>query len=280
MWRWLKETFGNVTAMLLAVLVHLVALAVLMVNLDWKHETVQAAGAPVEAAVVDARAVQQELAKIKEAEKRREDELKALERKKLQEQQELADIQKKQQEEARKAKQLEQERKAEEIRLTRLEEQRKKEEAEQRRKAAEAAEQKKKEAVTAKQKAEDGKKRREQEDKARAAKELQERLAAEEAEAKATAQASAQQHYVSQIAGLFRDNWRVPLGAKEGLCCKFVMRLTPAGDVVMVKLLEGSGNPAMDQAAEAAILRSSPLPKPPPGMPLEFRFNMEYQKRS
>lgn len=279
MWRWLKDTFGNVTAMLLAVLVHLIALAVLMVNLDWKHEAVQP-GAPVEAAVVDAQAVRQELAKIKAAEQRREDELKALERKKAQEQQELAEIQKKQQEEAKKAKQLEQERKAEEIRLARLEEQRKKDEAERKRQETAAAEQKKKDAATAKQKAEDDKKRKEQDHKARAARELQERLAAEEAEARAAAQASAQQSYVSQIAGLFRDNWRVPLGAKEGHCCKFVMRLTPTGDVVMVKLLESSGNPAMDQAAEAAILRSSPLPRPPPGMPLEFRFNMEYQKRS
>jgi colicin import membrane protein len=51
---------------------------------------------------------------------------------------------------------------------------------------------------------------------------------------------------------------------------EFALTVLPDGSIASLRLTRSSGLPAWDQAAERAIRRSDPLPRPPPGTPREI----------
>ncbi|CAM4441704.1 MAG: hypothetical protein LEGION0398_MBIBDBAK_00588 [Legionellaceae bacterium] len=68
--------------------------------------------------------------------------------------------------------------------------------------------------------------------------------------------------YKAIIIEAIGQQWIVPDNTKEGLSCKIRIRLAPGGMVLNVKLLESSGDPALDRSALAAVTKASPLPVP------------------
>lgn len=68
--------------------------------------------------------------------------------------------------------------------------------------------------------------------------------------------------FQDQISAKVRSNTRLPDNLKGNPQVKFQVKLLPTGDVLNVQLVQGSGNPAYDDAVERAIYKSSPLPLP------------------
>lgn len=52
------------------------------------------------------------------------------------------------------------------------------------------------------------------------------------------------------------------VGAKSGLSCIIRVTTLPGGEVRDAQVVRSSGDPAFDRSAEAAVLKSSPLPMP------------------
>ena len=102
-------------------------------------------------------------------------------------------------------------------------------------------------------------------DQQRQERQLRELLAAQKADAarKATAaRASALGEYIGRIQAKVRGNWILPQELQGNPEAIFLVTQLPTGDVLLIKLLKSSGNPAYDTAVERAILKSSPLPLP------------------
>jgi colicin import membrane protein len=103
-------------------------------------------------------------------------------------------------------------------------------------------------------------------DQQRQERELRDLLARKEAEAarQATAaRARALDEYIARIQRTVKGNWILPQDLQGNPEAIFLVTQLPTGDVLLIKLLKSSGNPAYDTAVERAILKSSPLPLPP-----------------
>jgi colicin import membrane protein len=85
-------------------------------------------------------------------------------------------------------------------------------------------------------------------------------LAAREQAASARNRALAD--YENRIRNKVRQNWILPPDLQGNPEAVFEVVQLPTGEVISVKLLKASGNPAYDTAVERAILKSSPLPLP------------------
>jgi len=160
---------------------------------------------------------------------------------------------------------LEQERKRkEEAEKKKLEEERKKrEEAEKKKqdelRAKEEKERREKEAAE--------KRRLEAENRKRMQDQLNRELAAAAPKAPATAPAlagdpAALATWQNQIQAKIRSNIVLPPDLAGNPQAEFDVTLLPTGEVLSVKLARSSGNRALDDAWERAILKSSPLPRP------------------
>lgn len=68
--------------------------------------------------------------------------------------------------------------------------------------------------------------------------------------------------YQEEIKAKVRSNTRLPENLKGNPQVKFQVKLLPTGEVLDIKIVQGSGNPALDDAVERAIYKSSPLPLP------------------
>jgi colicin import membrane protein len=102
-------------------------------------------------------------------------------------------------------------------------------------------------------------------DQQRQERELRDLLARKEAEAarQATAaRARALDEYIARIQRTVKGNWILPQDLQGNPEAIFLVTQLPTGDVLLIKLLKSSGNPAYDTAVERAILKSSPLPLP------------------
>jgi colicin import membrane protein len=94
---------------------------------------------------------------------------------------------------------------------------------------------------------------------------LRELLAAQQADAArkaAAARASALGEYIAKIQDKVRGNWILPQELQGNPEAIFLVTQLPTGDVLHIKVVKSSGNPAYDTAVERAILKSSPLPLP------------------
>lgn len=102
-----------------------------------------------------------------------------------------------------------------------------------------------------------------------AAAELQRKLAAEatarRAEQKRKQMLSLRETYISSIAAKVKDNWRTPARIAPDAQCDIQITQTPQGNVSSVKVLNcnASATKQFREAAEKAVYRSEPIPKPP-----------------
>lgn len=106
-------------------------------------------------------------------------------------------------------------------------------------------------------------------------KKLEEQRRLDEARRKADAERTARQlaatarnkalgDYMNRIRTKVRQNWILPQDVQGNPEAVFNVVQLPTGEVLSVKIKKSSGNPALDQAIERAILKSSPLPLPEP----------------
>lgn len=92
-----------------------------------------------------------------------------------------------------------------------------------------------------------------------------------EAQALAVAQQGAIDKYKAAILSAIQSNWRIDQ-VNSKLKCVYSVQLAPDGTVLSVKLIQSSGDTALDQSAQQAITVSSPLPVPSnPGLFNHFR---------
>ncbi|KEQ16693.1 cell envelope integrity protein TolA [Endozoicomonas numazuensis] len=93
----------------------------------------------------------------------------------------------------------------------------------------------------------------------------QERVVREQAQAAAAEQAekdAGEVAYYQQLLGsLIAENWNRPPSARNGMIALVQLSLSPYGDLLEVRLLEGSGNDAYDRSVIQAIQRAAPFPE-------------------
>jgi colicin import membrane protein len=84
----------------------------------------------------------------------------------------------------------------------------------------------------------------------------------QENQRRSAAKAQAQTAYTDRIKGKIRGNLVQPPNLKGNPVAQFLVTQLPSGEVLEVKLRRSSGNPQYDDAVERAIRKSSPLPRP------------------
>jgi colicin import membrane protein len=102
-------------------------------------------------------------------------------------------------------------------------------------------------------------------DEQRRERELRELIARKQAEAEraqAAARAKALNEYIARIQVKVKSNWILPPDLQGNPEAIFDVVQLPTGEVLTIRLVKSSGNPAYDAAVERAILKSSPLPLP------------------
>jgi colicin import membrane protein len=86
--------------------------------------------------------------------------------------------------------------------------------------------------------------------------------AAAEAEQRASSNKRGMADYAAKIRGKVRGNIVLSPSIQGNPEAIFTVNQLPSGEVLDVKLKRSSGNPALDDAIERAIRKSSPLPRP------------------
>lgn len=93
----------------------------------------------------------------------------------------------------------------------------------------------------------------------------QERVAREQAQAVAAEQAEQEAgevaYYSELLKNLIARNWNRPPSARNNMVALVQLSLSPFGDLLEVRLLEGSGNDAYDRSVVQAIQRAAPFPE-------------------
>ena len=261
-------------AFFVAASVHVVFIVVLVLSIDFQDDMADPAAHTeiVKAVAVDENKVEDELKKIKDAERQRQEKLEKLKRDRQKEEKRLADLKKKREAEKRKQIELVKKRKAQE-------------KAEKERLAKAAAEQK---ALKEKREKEEQRlleleqKRQQEEERIQRAeqeeRERQLKQKLEEEERRLSQLRSKQKmteinRYRQLIHAEVYRNWIVPAGAKTGMSTELQVRLIPSGEVVTVDVASSSGDPVFDRSVKNAVHKASPLPVPPieSGLFEEFR---------
>jgi colicin import membrane protein len=242
---------------ILSVLLHATVIGLLAVGfLNLRPRPSPKPQIALEATVVDEDAVAREMRKLEDEEQRREQQKR---------------------EDERRAEELRREREAEEQKLDEIKKQREQEEEaeQQRAKAAEAAAKQKKEqeakaAAEKKRKADEARLKREREA------ELKRRLAEEERR-DAAVSAGLLEQYIAQIQARVQRAWIRPPTARPGINCVVHVTQVPGGEVVGVRVGECNGDEYVRQSIEAAVLKASPLPKPPDPALFERNLRLEFK---
>lgn len=250
-------------AIFYAVIVHVVLIALMVVSFKLTDkpafESKDKGEEIIHAVTVDAKKIDKELKKIKQAERKKQRELERAAKKakkaRLREEKKLADTRKKR---IAEQKTLEKKRKQEKQRLKVLEEKRKQEEQQ----LQKLEQQKREQELRSKLQAE------------------QERLVLESDKQKQ----SMINQYRAMIEARVRQNWIVPSSAEEGMSCTVQVRLIPSGDVIQVQVTKSSGDSTFDRSVENAVNKASPLPVPPVESGLfdvfrDLEFNLEHENK-
>lgn len=240
-------------------MLHVAVLAIVIVGLPWRIERPQPAivAAPIQGVIVDQAAIDREREKREQAVRQERQRQQQVERERRQaaEQQRLAD-QREQQRVAdeKRAREEAQRKEQERVAAAKAEQQRRDEQAKAER---EAQAQREKEAAEKRQREQAEARRRQQ-----AEAELQAQLAAE-AEANAARAAGLLDQYQLMIQSHVKRFWDRPLSARPGIECVVNVVQLPTGDVVSAKVAQCNGDDAVRRSIENAVLKASPLPKPP-----------------
>ncbi len=276
----LEDLKRNPVALILAVGLHVVILAVALINFSFRPaEEPAATHQPVnivQAEAIDASEFDRSIKKHQQAEARQRQQVEEAKRKKVEarkkaeqakkqkaEEQKRIALQKKQEAEKRKKaeeakRQEEQKRKAAEDKR-KAEQARKKKEAEQRKQAEAKAEQERLAAIFAAEEAEIREQERiEEERRAAAARAEQERQQA----IYNRRLAQLKQSYMGEIRSHVSRNWREPSGTESGNKAEVYITQAPGGYIISVRVESCIGSAAFCKSVEAAVLRSEPLPQP------------------
>lgn len=258
-WRIIKK---NPSVLVWALVIH--ALAFFAIGVSFKSSEPEISEAKqikvIEAVAIDESKIQEEINKLKKADKR-----------KKQKQKRLQDRAKKAKRDRRK-----EEKKLRALRKKQKEQKKlnKKKRAEEKKRLADFA-RKQKESEEKLNKLEEKRKQKqvllEKEEKQRQAKAAQIKRAAAQKK-----RAAYEQSEVSKYKGLIKRqitrNWILPASYQTGMKCKILVRLIPSGDVVSVRITQSSGNGAFDRSVEMAVKKASPLPVPKSGAGLFDHF--------
>ena len=252
----MPTAFLTLRSFLLSLVLHVLAAALLVMSFDYtpKFESTPAVQVNiVEAVKVDAKQVDAEVERLRETDRKKEEDRRKLEK-------QVADMQKK-------AKDAEKQRKAEEEKLADLQ---KKKEVEQKEREVEEQKltevKKQQEELDKKRKLEEEKKKKEEEEKKRKTAEeaLRKQMEAEQREHEAEQLREDQAllaQYSSRILSAISQEFNLT-GLPPGLSCVLRIRTVPGGEVVAVQIATSSGNPVFDQRASDAVTKASPLPVP------------------
>lgn len=271
----------------IAILLHFSVIILLVVNLNFKHKSqpILQTSQPVkivEAVKLDQTKLQAEIDRLKETEQikkqKEEERVKQLQHKAMEAQKKQELEKKKLTELQQQKKKLEQEKIAEqklaEKKLAELKVKQKTEEERIKKIQKEADIASKKKLEEQKKLVELEKKRKDEtnkieEDKLRMQLEeerlMQQQLAEEHAQIKAQQTKQYQSEidkYTALITQAVGQHWIVPDNLDKETSCVLLIRVSPGGAVIDVKLLRSSGDPVLDRSAEAAVFKASPLPVP------------------
>ena len=272
-------------AVLVSISCHVVLAAALMIGIDpssRRRAALPVQQMAIEAMIVDESRIQQELDRLEQLEQAE------VRRQQDQEQQarEQADAARREREDEerrleatrKEAAEVEQqeERRLADLRRQREEEQ--EQEQERLRQEAEEVEQREAERVAALERERELEVERRRQEAAAAAQrvemetELQRALSVED-ERRRAQEAGLLDEYIRLIENRIQQNWIPPASAISGLECTVNVTQIPSGDVVDVQVGRCTGDNAVVRSIEAAVLRSSPLPRPP--IPSLFERNLE-----
>lgn len=67
--------------------------------------------------------------------------------------------------------------------------------------------------------------------------------------------------YIALITKVIQNNWSRPPSARNSMEAELALQLVPTGEVVSVRVVNGSGNAAFDRSAEKAVLRAGRFPE-------------------
>jgi colicin import membrane protein len=243
-------------------MLHVAVLAIVIVGLPWRIERPRPliVAAPIQGVIVDQAAIDREKAKRDEAarqERQREQQVER-QRREAAEQQRLAD-----QRVADEKQRVASEQRAREEAQRKEQERVASEKAEQQRREQQAKAER--EAQARREKEEADKRAREQAEARRRQQAEAELLAlvAAEAEANAARASGLLDQYMLMIQSHVKRYWDRPLSARQGIECVVNVVQLPSGDVVSAKVGQCNGDDAVRRSIENAVLKASPLPKPP-----------------
>lgn len=276
---------------ILAVAVHAALVAFLFINVDWETKPVRPSinAEVVQAVVIDETKIKAEQEKLRKDEERRKQQERERQQKLEDEKKKIAELEKqrkveeqrvkeaeKQRVEAEKQREQEQKR-AEQVKLKREQEERdrqakleaeKKRKAEEEKKKKEAAEKKRKEEAARKKKEEAERKKREQEQRMREAQEMLDKQMEEELKALDAATTRERARLLDVYKETVRQHvqryWRQPPGMEPTMSCVVRVTQLPSGDVLDAKPVScTTPDSNFQKSVVDAVLKSSPLPKPP-----------------
>lgn len=248
-WKTIKN---NPSVLVWAIIVHVLAFAAIAVSFKTSDPKISAIKQEkvIEAVAIDESKINEEINKLKKAEKQKKREQKRLQDKaskakkdRRKEERKLKALKKKQKEQERlnKKKRLKEKKRLAEI-------ERKKKETEEKLSQLEKQRQEKQKQIEKEEK-----QRQDQIAKKKLAQEQQKRDAYEKTEVV---------KYKGLIKSQITRNWIFPASYQKGMKCKVLVRLIPSGDVVSVRIIQSSGNSAFDRSVEMAVNKASPLPVP------------------
>lgn len=91
--------------------------------------------------------------------------------------------------------------------------------------------------------------------------ELASAIALETAEQESVSDAQLASTYIALITDRIKNNWNRPPSARNNMQTELALRLVPTGEVVSVRVVKSSGNPAFDRSAESAVLKAGRFPE-------------------
>jgi colicin import membrane protein len=243
----MQDSGMSFKAVFLSVLLHLGAMALLIISIDMNTRTLlRPAREIVQAVAIDNQEVEKELQKLREIEDQKQREQEETERKLKEAEQKLADA--------------ERQRRQEELRLADTKKQQEQERLKREQEQQRLAQIKKEtEDLERKRKQEEEKKRAEEAERKR-----QEQLAAEQ-KVKAAEQAKQDQQLLRNIyASIYnrvKNNFNIS-GLPPDLKCVISVRVIPGGEIINASINRSSGNDIFDSRALVAVQKASPLPVP------------------
>jgi colicin import membrane protein len=279
------STPGRWRAIALSILVHsLIVAAAVLGWFTWKHEPPEPQTLAIEASVVDERVLEgvspppepapPEPEPVPEPESQPEP---IPPEEEAPPEPDPAEIERRQQEERAEAErqareQAEKEAREEEARLEAEKQEAERVEAEKQAAAKAAAEK----AAAEKKRAEEAAARKAAEEKARQAREEELRRSLEAEERRNAARNSEEAaRWHAQIINRVTRAWIRPPAAVAGVNCVVLVSQVPGGEVTSVRVDSCTPNDAaLRESVEAAVLRASPLPTPPPGVPFERNLRL------